>query len=129
MPYRLGGSGISLHDTACRSANLKRTAKRTSAGLLQRPTLWYAPAFGKTEREKPAAPAMPFSAVPAGLRRAFIRAQGQFVSGRFSSVRQFAESGVDCGPIEYTSHRSSACSWPFAFIHLTNSPHADGRPS
>jgi hypothetical protein len=47
MPYRLGGSGISLHDTACRSANLKRSAKRTSAGLLQRPTLWYAPRLGK----------------------------------------------------------------------------------
>jgi hypothetical protein len=52
MPYRLGGSVISLHDTACRSANLNRTAKRTSAGLLQRPTLWYAPAFGKTVGEK-----------------------------------------------------------------------------
>ena len=44
-------------------------------------------------------------------------------------MRQFAGSGVDCGPTEYTSHRSSACSWPFALIHLSNSTQADGRPS
>jgi hypothetical protein len=57
------------------------------------------------------------------------RDAGQFLRGRFNSVRQFAGSGVNCGPTGYSSHRLPACSCPFALIHLSNSPQADGSPS